>query len=214
MAELIKNSQRPESENCLTYSRTLVDAASVQDYFAALSVIQDRFMPSFGADEYSEKAISTLEWLKDPKNLSSFEEANRHAGKSKFLPDCVQATRLAVSLFFELGREVFRERENPVYKQSVAFDPKSMAFKCDLHRVTYNLFKKLKNYGLDRRDFVLEKKYGFEMMSKVSTFYKTGGHEYKTEATDAVSTILFERYWETLRETAKALSIPGRKLVC
>ncbi len=198
------------TESPVAKTRTLADVANT-DFFATVLLLRERYIHHFKPNEF-EKVVNTLGWLEKPKNLALFEKANLNPNEIKYLPEDVQFSRLTVNLFFELGLEAKHGANVKIYKEPVAFAPNTKEFKPELFAITHKLFEKLKGYDPQEGNVKIEKENDKETLKMISDFYKTGGHEYRNEATDAISAILFRQYWNLLKESAVINTASGKLL--
>lgn len=213
MKEFNKNGSGPEPEVRVSMTKTLRDVSSTDYYFKAIDLLRTRFIPGHDSWQFIHDSQDSLSWLRIPENTATFEKINEHKDNIKFLPEFMKSSQQTLSLFLELGRETNKYKDSPIYNQSVAFPVLSREFATDLHSSVFNLFSKMKNYNLEKGDFKLERKNNTKILGKISKFYETYGYAYKEEAADAVTVILFKRYWETLKESAKILAAPEMRLV-
>ncbi|HKC04418.1 MAG TPA: hypothetical protein VKC54_00935 [Patescibacteria group bacterium] len=213
MKELGKQSLVREFEGGVIMTKTLIDVASADYYFKAQNLLRSRFTPSFDSKEFAMATENSLEWLKNPKNLSDFVKANDNPGNRKFFPEFIQTSQLRLNLFLEIGQEVEKNKESSQYNVPVAFEANTKEFKTDLHSITEHLVEDLIKYNPNIGNPELEAKNDLRLLALASKFYETVGYAHKYEAADAILTMLFKRYWEVLGVSAKILASPEMRLV-
>jgi len=184
-----------EAEVRPQFTRSLYEVAK-KDFFATIIALRQRYVFGFKPQDFVT-LTTTMSWLEKPENLAKFEKANKHPEEVQFLPDFARSSLMTANLCNELREEVVNHPDNPLYKVPVAFETGAQEFTRDLYVATYGLFEKLKNYVSEKKD---------EKLEMIANFYSSGGKHFRKEATDAVSVILFKRYWENLKESAKKIA--------
>ena len=198
---------RPERKlGAAKFTRTLEDVLA-DDFFATQLFMRELFIPDYDPQEFNT-VLRALKWIKEDNNLYIFEKSVTSDATGNEVPDYVKECKRTIVLFFEKGRQVDKSNISSV---PVAYSLGTSSMIKELKSVVERNIEIFKNYSPKRGDSELERKYSRDDLEKIYKFLKSNGKEMRGEASDILSTILFDSYWRVLEVTAKVITASGNR---